>query len=46
MRTQQALWAMDIEVLQRFHTAGVIQLEIGLQGIGREGTQVGDLAMR
>ena len=46
MRTQQALWAMKVELFQRFHTACVIQLEIGSQGIGRDGAQLCDLVMR
>ena len=45
-RTQQALWAMKVELFQRFHTACVIQLEIGSQGIGRDGAQLCDLVMR
>src|SRR6516225_8483588 len=43
MRTQQALWAMEVELFQRFHTACVIQFEIGSQGIGRDGTQLCNL---
>ena len=42
----KALWAMKVELFQRFHTACVIQLEIGSQGIGRDGAQLCDLVMR
>jgi hypothetical protein len=37
--TPQALWAMDVEWFQRFHTACVIQFERGSPGMGRDGTQ-------
>ena len=37
---------MEIELVQRFHTTGVIQFEIGSQGIGRDDTSLCDLVMR
>jgi hypothetical protein len=46
MRTQQALWAMEVALFQGFHAACMIQLQIGSQGIGRDGAQWCDLVMR
>jgi hypothetical protein len=45
MRLSQTLWAMEVEVLQRFYTTCGIPFEIGSQGIGSDGTQVCDLVM-